>query len=141
MSLGSIINVGAGSRGTSYVAFTGKVDVNLGTGNGGYTAVGRVILQGRDLIGRDVDLIASIRCINSSTTGSLLLYDVTDGDLLLSDNTITSTVANDLDVTLSALPRTGERILELRAGLAPGPSYVDSDGFTVFFASLRIREL
>lgn len=140
MSLRGPIKIGANRQRSTFLGFAGYTTLNLGTAAGGYASVGRVFVDGLDIVGADVNFIASIRCISASTTGSIFLYDITDGDTLIASNTITTDVATDITLPLTTLSRVGTRILEVRAGLDPAGSYTINDGFTVLSAALQLRE-
>lgn len=140
MSLRGPIKIGASRQRSTFLSFAGNTTLNLGTAAGGYASVGRIFVDGQDLVGSDVNFIASIRCISASTTGSIFLYDVTDGDTLIASNTITTDVATDITVPLTTIAKTGVRVLEVRAGLDPAGSYTLNDGFSVLSAALQLRE-
>lgn len=140
MSLRGPIRIGANRQRSTFISLVGSTTVNIGTSAGGYISVGRVSIDGRDTVGADIALVASMQCVNDTSTGSIFLYDVTAGDVLLATYTISTDIATDVEIPITTINKAGPRILELRGGLDPAGSYTATDGFTILAGSLRLRE-
>lgn len=128
------IRPGVGERGQRVFNFPISSRGDFGAGS---LVVGRTPIDARKFRAVDGKIVAHAQVSAASIQGSIQFYDVTDTDVLLLDDTVDDIQPQTFELQLD-LDFTQQRIIEVRAGLDTGPTYVESDILIVWFATVEL---